>query len=86
MRDASAERNEARETILSLLSERDEGKTICPSEVARAMDEDGFRRLMPTVRSAAAELVGEGVVDVTQGGCVVDLTAARGPIRLRLRD
>lgn len=75
----------ARALILSLLAERAPGATICPSEVARALDVD-WRPLMPAVREAAAGLVAEGRIDVTQGGEVVDLTAARGPIRLRLRN
>jgi len=86
MPKAGADQDEARETILALLDERDPGKTICPSEAARAMDEENFRGLMQTVRGAASELVDEGVIDVTQGGLAVDLATVRGPIRLRLRD
>ena len=73
---------DARAAILALLDERAEGATICPSEVARALDSD-WRPLMDEVRSAAAGLVTEGKVEVTQGGEVVDLASARGPIRLR---
>jgi hypothetical protein len=38
---------------------------------------------MDAVRDAARELVAEGEIEVTQRGEVVDLDAARGPIRLR---
>jgi hypothetical protein len=38
---------------------------------------------MPVVREAAAVLVTEGKLEVTQGGEVVDLASAHGPIRLR---
>jgi hypothetical protein len=77
---------EAKEAIIRLLEERDPGKTICPSDAARALGgDDGFRELMPTVRDAARDLVAAGRVDVTQRGEVVDLDTARGAIRLRLR-
>jgi hypothetical protein len=76
---------DARATILDLLARRDAGKTICPSDAARAMGGDGgFRPLMPVVREAAAQLVAEGELEVTQRGRVVDPGSARGPIRLRL--
>ena len=75
----------ARAAILDLLSRRAAGRTICPSEAARALGgDDGFRPLMPIVREAAAELVARGELEVTQKGQVVDPSAARGPIRLRL--
>lgn len=75
--------------ILELLSKRAPGVTICPSEVARAAydgkTDDGWRPLMDVVRAAAGRLVDAGEVEVTQGGEVVDLTTAKGPIRLRKR-
>ncbi|MEJ7876317.1 MAG: DUF3253 domain-containing protein [Solirubrobacterales bacterium] len=86
MESESAERDRARESILALLDARELGKTICPSEAARAIGGEEFHDLMPTVRSAAAELVEEGMIDVTQGGHVVDPGSARGPIRLRVRN
>lgn len=68
-------------TILELLAQRDEGKTICPSEAARALADD-FRPLMDDVRRVAD---GMAQVEITQKGRVVELDAARGPIRLRLK-
>jgi hypothetical protein len=83
---AAAERERLRAAILGLLARRDPGKTICPSDAARVVAGDGaFRPLMDDARAAAAELVAEGRIDVTQKGEVVDLDRARGPIRLRLR-
>jgi hypothetical protein len=71
--------------ILKLLAQRDPGRTICPSEAARALGgDDGFRPLMPLVRDAAADLVARGELEVVQSGDVVDPADARGPIRLRL--
>ena len=77
-------RADAATTILDLLGRRAPGRTICPSEAARALGgDDGFRPLMPLVREAAAALVERGELEVTQSGEVVDLATARGPIRLR---
>ena len=72
------------QTILDLLEERDPGKTICPSDAARSLGTDsGWRALMEPTRQAAARLVEEGEVEITQGGEVVDLATAKGPIRIR---
>ena len=54
-------RSDAERAIRSLLEQRDEGKTICPSEAARELGgDDGFRELMDTVRAAARKLVAAG--------------------------
>ena len=74
-----------RATILQLLQRRDPGKTICPSDAARALAGERFRPLMAPVRDVAAELADEGRIEVTQRGQPVDPRGARGPIRLRLR-
>ena len=82
---ATPDRSVAEQAILDLLARRGPGKTICPSEAARALGGgDGFRPLMPLVREAASELVADGRIEVTQRGELVDLATARGPIRLRL--
>lgn len=70
-------------SIRELLAQRDEGKTICPSEAARAVGGDEWRELMQPARDAANELVGLGEVEVTQKGRVVDVATARGPVRIR---
>lgn len=74
-----------RAVILELLERRGPGKTICPSDAARALAGKDFRPLMATARAAAAELVADGKIEVTQHGKVVDIAQARGPIRLRRR-
>lgn len=75
---------DAEQAILDLLEQRDEGKTICPSEAARVLGGDvGFREHMDDVREAAARLRDRGAIEVTQGGRAVDPASARGPIRLR---
>lgn len=69
--------------ILDLLATRDATSSICPSDVARDAAPDDWRPLMQPVRDAAARLVAAGRVEVTQGGRVVDVTTARGPVRIR---
>jgi hypothetical protein len=71
--------------ILNLLQKRAHTSTICPSDAARAVGGDDWRTLMEPARQAAARLVEQGEVDITQGGHVVDLATARGPIRIRRR-
>jgi len=70
--------------IFDLLSRRAAGRTICPSEAARALDPTEWRPLMDAVREVAFELADDGRLEVTQKGQVVDGRSARGPIRLRL--
>ena len=58
-----ADRSEIEKTILSLTTARGEGRSICPSEVARAIagnDEKVWRLLMHPVRETALALAREG--------------------------
>ena len=71
--------------IGALLDDRRPEATICPSEAARAVDGQGWRALMPAARAAAGRLADAGAVEVTQGGAVVDVATARGPVRIRRR-
>ncbi|MEM0924649.1 MAG: DUF3253 domain-containing protein [Planctomycetota bacterium] len=71
-----------RQKILELVTARDPGKSICPSEVARSLDPNDWRRLLPTIREVAAQLIDRGLIVATQKGQLVDLASAVGPIRL----
>ena len=71
--------------ILDLLARRASTSTICPSDAAREVGGDSWRELMEPARRAAQRLVDRGEVEITQGGTVVDLEGARGPIRIRRR-
>lgn len=70
--------------ILELLSNRDRGATICPSEAARAVEPEDWKPLMERTRRAARRLVRKRKLAITKGGRVVDPDDARGPIRLKL--
>lgn len=74
---------ELERTVLALLASRGAGKTICPSDAARAVGGDDWRTLMEPARAAARRLVTSGDVEITQGGHVVDPSTAKGPIRIR---
>lgn len=72
--------------ILRLLDGRSgsNGRSICPSEAARAVaGGEEWRDLMEPARRAARRLVDAGEVEITQQGHVVDPSTARGPIRIR---
>jgi hypothetical protein len=61
-------------------------RSICPSDVARRIDPNDWRRLMEPVRRAARRLAAAGTVEITQHGKKVDPAAFRGPIRIRFAD
>ncbi|MET0208385.1 MAG: DUF3253 domain-containing protein [Burkholderiaceae bacterium] len=69
--------------IFALLDARAPGKTICPSEVARALVPDDWRPLMPQVRDVAVALAGKEALDILQKGrAIAHDSVIRGPIRL----
>jgi hypothetical protein len=70
-------------TLVALVRERGRGKTLCPSDAARALRAD-WRPLMPAVRATAAKLQQRGALQAFQKGRPVDPATARGPIRLGL--
>ena len=71
--------------IVRQLSRRAADSSICPSEVARALqsDEAAWRALMPQVRDVAAALRDACRLRITRGGVDVPTEAVhRGAIRL----
>lgn len=77
-----------RDCVLELLIERGPGRSICPSEVARALSVrmgGRWQDLMRPVRTVAAALAEAGAIDVLQHDAIVDIREVRGPVRLRLR-
>lgn len=81
MSQATPEQLEA--AIRELLAARSADATICPSEAARQVGGDDWRDLMQPTRDVVARLADAGEVEATQGGEVVDVRTARGPIRVR---
>ncbi len=70
--------------ILRLTTARGPDRSICPSEVARALSDD-WRGLLTAVRREAARLSREGAIDVLRKGRPIDPADMRGVIRLRIR-
>ena len=80
-----------------LLQARASPKTICPSEVARALstselqslDLQEWRDAMPDIRVRVWAMREQGIVEILQKGEILDedvsLAEVRGPIRIRLK-
>ena len=63
--------SEIEAAMLRLVADRGADKTICPSEVARALGgahPEDWRRLMQPVRRVAVRLAGQGMVAILRGG------------------
>jgi len=74
-------------TLLKLAAERGPGRTICPSDAARALGgdhPDGWGPLMQPIRRAAVKLMKEGRLVITRKGRPVDPDDFRGVYRLSL--
>ena len=72
-------------TIHNLLVARGARKTICPSEVARAIagkNEKEWRRLMKPVRAVAVRLTISGALIITRKGKPVDPDNFKGIYRI----
>lgn len=87
MMEADATADPVEEAILRLVAARGHGKTICPSEAARALGgphPDGWGPLMPPVRKAAVRLAHRGQLVILRKGRPVDPDSFRGVYRLAL--
>lgn len=76
-----------RAAILELLAAREAGKSICPSEAARALagsDERQWSRLMKPVRGVAVDMARAGEIEIRRKGKPVDPEGFRGVYRLAL--
>lgn len=71
--------------LLETVTGRGSNASACPSEVARQLDAQAWRTLMPRVRKVAADLARAGKINVTQRGVVLSPDQTwKGAIRLRL--
>lgn len=68
-----------------MTTERGPDKSTCPSEVARALFPDDWRKHMQDVRDAAIDLQKQGKVAITQKGEPVDVDNIKGPIRIKIK-
>ena len=72
------------EIILELTAERGAGKSICPTEAARAAASkpEDWRKVLPHVRAAAVNLAREGQLLILRKGKPVDPEDFKGVYRL----
>jgi hypothetical protein len=75
--------NSIPQTILTMAAERAPDKTVCPSEIARALFPTNWRKHMQDIRDAAVELQKDGKITMTQKGQPVDDGNIKGPIRIK---
>jgi hypothetical protein len=71
--------------ILRQTEARGPDKSICPSEVARALAPNAWRPLLGAVRAEALRLAEAGRIEILRKGRPVSGEAVRGVIRLRIR-
>jgi hypothetical protein len=71
-------------TIFERLADLAPGKSVSPEEVARAVDADGWRRLLPQVRATAVGLARQGRLVITRHNKPADPDRFKGVYRLRL--
>lgn len=71
----------AREMTLTLLADRSDEATVCPSEVARALTTPGtWRNAMPAVHKAVDHLLADGLIRLSWKG--QPLAKRAGPYRI----
>lgn len=72
--------------ILALIAASKKGRTIDPTEAARAVyigeDPDGWRKRLPSVRQAAIHLARSGQISIYRKGKVIDPNGFKGVYRL----
>jgi hypothetical protein len=85
MARGSATPEDIEATILSLIEAQEPGKTVGPSDVARALGgphPDGWSPLMQPVRRVAVRLMKEGRLVILRKGRPVDPDDFRGVYRI----
>jgi len=74
------------DAILSLTAAAGATSSIEPSQAARAVDNDNWRKHMHEVRAAAVRLAKDGRIVILRKGKPVDPDDFKGVIRLRIVD
>lgn len=76
--------DEVETVIFDLLGKAGAGKSVSPEEVARAVDPDGWRRMLGRVRGTAIGLARQGRLVITRHGKPADPDDFKGVYRLKL--
>lgn len=78
----------AEQAILETLKSCDPGKSICPTQAARALAgnpaDESWRRSLAPVRLAAQRLARAGQIEILRKGKPIDPEVLHGVIRLRM--
>lgn len=61
----------------------DNGKSIEPSDVAKALQPEQWQRMLPRVKATALGLMRQGRLTITKKGKAIDPAQMKGVIRLR---
>ena len=69
--------------LLHLAAERGPEKSLCPTDVARAVSGENWRPLLGAVRKVAADLARQGKIEILRKGKPINPDDMRGVIRLR---
>ena len=69
--------------ILRIAAERGPEKSLCPTDVARAVSAENWRSLLGAVRQVAADLARDGKIEILRKGKPISPDEMRGVIRLR---
>jgi len=82
---SDAPKNPVREAILELTVQRGAGKTICPTDAAKAVSQSEWRKVLPDVRAEAIRLHKAGTISIyRKGKPVEDPDTFKGVYRLGL--
>ena len=71
------------DAMLRIAAERGPEKSLCPTDVARAVSAENWRPLLGAVRKVAADLARQGKIEVLRKGKPINPDEMRGVIRLR---
>jgi hypothetical protein len=72
------------DSIFKLLSEIEPGKSLAPETVARAIDAEGWRRVLPQVRAAAVGLARQQRLVILRHNKPADPDTFKGVWRMTL--
>jgi hypothetical protein len=73
---------DATEAILSLIEADGPKRTIAPSDAARAIDPENWRKHLSEIRSVAVKLALAGQIAIYRKGKIVDARSFKGVYRL----
>lgn len=71
------------DAMLRIAAERGLEKSLCPTDVARAVSAENWRPLLGAVRKVAADLARQGKIEILRKGKPINPDEMRGVIRLR---